>query len=138
MHPAPRTGFTQTVRVNVVVFVRNSWCFLEHKCSEQKIKTFYAEVPAACGCSMPLRSAAAALSLWSVDVIDGREELLTSLLVYVRAQANVHQVGELLHGVLLKDSKGQQALTPTGATDGLPEELTRWFLMNCSMSFSVR
>lgn len=61
---------------------------------------------------MPLRSAATAatcLSLRSVDVIDGCEELLTSLLVYVRAQADVDQVGELLHGVLLKDSKGQQA-----------------------------
>lgn len=40
---------------------------------------------------------AAHLSLWSVDVVDGREQLLTGLLVDVRAQANIHQVGQLLH-----------------------------------------
>lgn len=40
------------------------------------------------------------LSLGSVNVIDGCQQLLTCLLVYVRAQANVHQVCELLHGVL--------------------------------------
>lgn len=45
------------------------------------MKTLHAEAP-------PHR-----LSLWSVDVVDGRQELLTSLLVYVRAQANIHQVG---------------------------------------------
>lgn len=41
------------------------------------------------------------LSLGSVNVVDGRQKFLTSLLVYMGAQTNVHQVGELLHGVLL-------------------------------------
>lgn len=41
------------------------------------------------------------LSLWSVDVVDGCQEFMPGLLVYVRAQTHVHQVGQLLHGVLL-------------------------------------
>lgn len=49
----------------------------------------------------------ASLSLGSVDVVDGRQQLLASLLVDVRAQANVDQIGELLHGVLLRKNTGQ-------------------------------
>lgn len=45
------------------------------------------------------------LSLGSVDVIDGRQQLLTGLLVDVRAQADVDQVGQLLHGVLLRETE---------------------------------
>lgn len=43
------------------------------------------------------------LSLGSVDVVDGRQQLLTGLLVDVRAEADVDQVGQLLHGVLLQE-----------------------------------
>ena len=42
------------------------------------------------------------LSLWSVDVVDGRQELLASLLVDVWAETHVHQIGQLLHGVFLE------------------------------------
>lgn len=49
------------------------------------------------------------LSLWSVDVVDSRQEFLPGLLVDVRAQTHVYQVGQLLHGVLLV---GQTAFSP--------------------------
>lgn len=49
------------------------------------------------------------LSFWSVDVIDSRKQLLSGLLVDVRAETDVHQVGQLLHGIFLfkhnKESK---------------------------------
>ena len=43
------------------------------------------------------------LSLRPVDVVDGRQQLLTGLLVDVRAEAHVDQVGQLLHGVFLEE-----------------------------------
>ena len=47
-------------------------------------------------------SSSPSLSLWPVDVVDGRQQLLTSLLVDVRAQTHVDQVSKLLHGVFLE------------------------------------
>jgi len=78
----------------------------QHGCPKQKMKTFNAgsSSPGVSVCGWLMRSGSAPfskLSLGSVNVIDGRQEFLASLLVYMWTQTNVHQVGELLHGVLL-------------------------------------
>ena len=55
------------------------------------------------------------LSPWSVNVVDGSQQFLTSLLVDVRAQTYVHQVGQLLHRVLLEHTPTPaQAVRQTG------------------------
>lgn len=86
-----------------VVYVCSIWLTFELRCEKKKHSTQNSSA----GVSLPRELLAASqapptgLPLGSVDVVDGRQEFLAGLLVYVRAQTNVHQVGELLHGVLL-------------------------------------
>lgn len=47
------------------------------------------------------------LSFWSVNVINSGKEFLSGLFVDVGAQANVDQVGQLLHGVFLLKHNAQ-------------------------------
>lgn len=65
------------------------------------------------------------LSLGSVNVVDGRQKFLTSLLVYMGAQTNVHQVGELLHGVLLHTDTASRSVKEDMQTEKQNDRLNK-------------